>query len=496
MTAGTGNRARKNNVLFIVIDQLRADAVFGALAEALPTPNLDAFRAGAVSFERHFTVTAPCGPSRASLLTGQYAMSHRAIRNGAPLTPGTGNIALEARKLGYEPLLFGYTDTQPDPSGLHPNDPDNRIYESVLPGFREIVEMRLEQGAEWPAYLQAKGYGTFQAESPDIWRLYRPEGDVLGGPALYRAVDSDTAYLTDRTLSAMAVRRSKPWFAHVTYIRPHPPFVAPAPYHRLVDPAAVPAPIQGVCDHPFVTAWQSERSQFGMFWGFDGDCGAIPVETAAKVRATYLGLLAEVDHHLGRLMQFLDDTGQRENTMVVLCADHGEMLGDHGHWGKDSVFEAAYHVPLMIRMPGGVSGRVTALTESVDIAPTILEWLGGVASAQMDGRSLMPWLRGEIPEDWRDAVMMEVEFGEPGQPTRFERAFGLPPEHCRAAILREARWKYVHFAGGVPPMLFDLDSAEGERLNRAGNPACAGELSRLRGRLLDRRLAAASRPFG
>lgn len=488
--------AARKNVLFIVIDQLRADVVDGALAAHVPTPNLDAFAAGAFGFRNHFSVTAPCGPARASLLTGLYAMNHRAIRNGTPLAGHHGNVALEVRKLGYEPLLFGYTDAQPDPHERHPADPDNLVYENVMRGFREVVEMRLEAGAEWPAFLRAEGYEVPDAMAADMWSLYRPEGGAFGGPALYRAEHSDTAYLTDETIKALSIRNNRPWFAHLAYIRPHPPFVAPAPYHRLIDPHGLPTPRSSGFAHPFRDAWFSDRSNQGMFWGFDGDCAGLDAGEAALARATYLGLVAEVDHHLGRLFGWLEASGQADNTLVVITADHGEMLGDQGYWGKDNVLDPVFRVPLMIRAPGLPPGESGAITESVDVVPTILEWLGGDAPAAMDGASLMPFLHGETPETWRQAAMLETEFGEPGAPTRFETHFKLPPQRTRAAILRERDWKYVHFAGGVPPLLFDLRNDPEETENRAALPECAPELGRLRAALLSRRMESAHRPYG
>ena len=151
---------RGGNVLFITIDQLRADLIAGPLAGFAPTPNLDRLAATGTRFDSHFTVTVPCGPARASLLTGLYAMNHRSVRNGAPLARHHATIATEMRRAGYEPLLFGYTDTTPDPTGMDPEDPDLTIYEGVAPGFRELVEMRLEAGLEWPAWLASRGHAV------------------------------------------------------------------------------------------------------------------------------------------------------------------------------------------------------------------------------------------------------------------------------------------------------------------------------------------------
>ena len=145
------------NVLFIVTDQLRADCVFGDLADHIDLPNLRALMADAVTFQRHYSVVNPCGPSRASLLTGQYSMNHRSVRNGTPLRHDTPNIATEMRKSGYTPMLFGYTDTSQDPRAYHENDPAVRTYEHHMNGFQEVVEMRFEMSYPWRSHLMDQG---------------------------------------------------------------------------------------------------------------------------------------------------------------------------------------------------------------------------------------------------------------------------------------------------------------------------------------------------
>lgn len=490
----------KRNVLYIVIDQLRADVLSGALSGHVPTPNIDALAAAGAVFENHFAVTLPCGPSRASLHTGQYAMNHRSIRNGTPLASWHTNIALEVRRLGYEPLLFGYTDTSVDPRGRDPNDPDLATCESVLPGFREIVEMRWETAEQWTAHLRSLGYSVpDSAPGMNLTALYRPVDGTLGGPALYRADHSDTAFLTDQTIKALSIRRGRPWFAHVTYIRPHPPLVAPDPWHRLVDPANIPLAVQNTLEHPFFEAWFSQPLK-GLYWGFDGNYTTMATRTAQTLRAIYLGLVAEVDHHIGRLLNFLKDSGQAGETLVVLTADHGVMLGDKGLWGKESVFDPAFHVPLIVFDPAAPRpSRISAITESIDITPTLLDWLVGSIPASMDGKSLLPWITGEwiasdTPTDWRSAAFMEIEFGEQGHDTRFQQTFGLDAERCRAAILRDTRWKYIHFAGGVPPMLFDMQNDPLETRDLAASARYAGTLSEMARRMLDHRMTFAARP--
>ena len=489
------------NVLFITIDQIRADVLAGALAAHVPTPNLDRLASEGVAFDNHFTVTLPCGPARASLLTGLYAMNHRSIRNGTPLAIHHATIATEARKAGYEPWLFGYNDMSPDPGHLHPMDPEVHTYEGVARGFRELVEMRLESAREWPADLLAKGYALEMPQGERVPALFRPvpqdgsNSAAINDPALYKAEDSDTAYLANRFMHLMSVRRDRPWFAHVTFIRPHPPLVAPAPWNRLVDPAKLPAPHSAAPAHPFMDAWRSQPSNQNLYWGFDGNCAAMHEADAATARAVYLGLVGEVDHHIGRMLDWLDATGQRDNTLVIVTGDHGEMLGDKRMWGKESVFDPAWHVPLVIRDPrfamqGG--RRIKAITESTDLAPTMLEFIGLPAPAAFDGQALTPFLAGGAPS-WRQAAFMEIDLSAPGAPTRYQTAFGLGENQCNAAILREQRWKYVHFNGGIEPMLFDLAADPQESVNLAGDPALAGEMLRLQAAMLDRRMQRSDR---
>lgn len=433
------------NLLLIVLDQFRADLLDGGLAKVAPTPNLDEFAKGAMWYKNHHTVTVPCGPSRASLLTGQYASNHKSMFNGAPLGAHHPTLATELRKLGREPLLFGYTDTQPDPAGRAPLDPANRSYTAPMAGFTEVLEMRDEAWA-WLAYLRAKGYDVPDAETDDMPRLYRPQTGALGGPALYDAADSDTAFLTDQVIAQLDVRKAKPWSALVTYIRPHPPFVAPAPYHDLVDPADIPAPSAQPFDHPFFSAFHAEPSVAGMFWGFDGHQRNLSPEIIAKVRATYLGLVAEVDTHVGRVLEWLEASGQQDETLVVITADHGEMLGDFGLWGKQTPFRQASHVPLMIRVPGEQPGIELHPTQSIDVVPTLLSYLGATPSLSMDGSPLPP-------HDKEPSALIELELGSEPGPNRFnQNRTGV----SRAVALETLDFRLIEFANGMVPMLFSV----------------------------------------
>ena len=472
------------NVLIVVIDQLRADCVHGALAAHVDLPNLRALAADAVRFDNHFSVTSPCGPSRVSLLSGQYAMNHRAIRNGTPFRADTPTLGTALRDAGIAPLLYGYTDHAADPRGLEPDDPRLFSYEELAPGFEEIVRLRQESDVSaWEDHLRARGYTV-----PPYPDTYRPAGDTPDARAFYAAEDSDTAYLTDRVLEDLP-NRPDGWCAFVAYIRPHPPLVAPEPYNRMYDPARMPAPpdfAPGVEVHPFVPVSASRNPIAGMVVGFP-DLLPSP-ENVARMRALYFGLASEVDAHVGRLIGWLKESGRYDDTLIVVTSDHGESLGDFGLWGKVNYLDSSHHVPLIVRSPGGARGHVVdAPTMSVDVVPTLLANLGIGVPHSMDGRSLAPFLAGETPDDWRDYSYSEIDFGNPVQPTDFQTTLGLNLDACNLAILRRGRHKLVQFAAGLPPLLFDMQ-AGGEAENLVSDPDNISILLDLTSRMLWHRM--------
>lgn len=499
--------SQKRKILMIIMDQFRGDLVASggacvtgkeALSDHIKLPNIDALRQEAVTFAAHYSVVNPCGPARASIFTGMYAMNHRSVRNGTPLADGIPNVALEARKSGYDPLLYGYTDTSIDPRGRHENDPDLRTEEHVLPGVTEALEMRYQESYPWRAYLKSKGYDIpeyarfYDPISPDPTRAARADD-----PPFYKAEHSDTAFATDVLIHDLSVRCDQDWFALVTYLRPHPPLVAPAPYNTMYKGADLPLPPRmarpedEAAVHPFMEAALVAPPMDKTVRGEAQDVDPENDADVQMLRALYLGLATEVDTHIGRIVAFLKDTGQYDDTVILLMSDHGEVLGEHHMWGKQNPYEAAYHVPLIIRdpqYPEQFGNTINAFTESIDVAPTILDLIGQRAPASMDGASLRPFLVGETPEDWRDAVHLELDFSEPDKPTVWQKATGTSVQASNLAVLRETRYKLVHFNGGLRPMLFDMLEDPHEMCNLAEDSAHMKTLLRMTQKLLSHRM--------
>lgn len=492
--------ARK--VLFITADQWRGDALGLYGHPAAHTPNLDQLAADGVTFTKHFTCSAPCGPARTTLLTGLYPFIHRSVRNGTPLDRRHTNLALEARRAGRDPVLFGYTDSSADPRELAPEDPRLKSFEGVLPGFRLEATLNESALSGWLTELSRKGY---EVPEPlfDIYSPADPDADLRRfwrGPAKYRAEDSDTAYIADKVIDYTRLRKQDDWLIHTVFLRPHPPLIAPAPYDTMINTADLPKPVrlasrqEEAATHAYLREWLKEMSNPGYF-DAPFDLHALSGEDHDAMRAVYFGLIAEVDHQVGRIINHLKATGEYQDTLIIFTSDHGEMLGDHWCWGKGGYFDGSNHIPLIIRHPdthAAVRGKhVDAFTESVDLMPTILDFMKLDTPQEANGHTLTPFLLGEIPERWRKSVFWEFDFRNPVT-RRYETALGLSSDECTLNVIRDAKFKYVHFTA-QPPLLFDLGRDPAECVNCAQDPDYATIVAAYAQRLLSHRMLHAER---
>ncbi|CCV04987.1 Sulfatase [Mesorhizobium metallidurans STM 2683] len=475
-------KGTRPNILLISCDQWRGDCLSAAGHKVVRTPNADALAAEGVLFRRHYGGAAPCSPARACLYTGLYQMNNRVCRNGTPLDARHGNIALSSRGLGYDPTLFGYTDVALDPRTLAPGDPALRSYEGVLPGFT-VRQFLPEHQKPWLSWLKLRGVDA-SAGSPDI---HRPAGEadstsrvVTSAPPVYSKDETPTAFLTGEFLRWLGEQGGDaPWFAHLSFISPHPPFIVPEPYNTMYDPADGPAFRRAGSwqveaeSHPYLAYDMGRQQRINFRPGAKGKVCDWGDDNFRRIRALYYGMISEVDAQLGRIWRAVKAADAWNDTIIVLTSDHAEMMGDHFMLGKGGFFDGSYNIPLIVRDPrrGKAAGTsVDRFTEAVDILPTLLDLLDQDPPPHLDGRSLKPFLDNEAPRDWRDGAHWEFDFRSIAE-GEAERHFGIASRQCNLAVIRTERFKYVHFGGGLPPLLFDLESDAGELNNLAANPA-------------------------
>ncbi len=485
------------NILFITADQWRGDCLSAVGHPHLKTPNLDALAADGVCFKNHFGQATPCGPARASLYTGMYLQNHRSVLNGTPLDARHTNVALETRKVGYEPALFGYTDVSPDPRC---NEIDNG-YEGVLPGMDGVVHLS-SHFKPWLDDLDKKGYDI--PEGPKA--AFTPQHDFPGAenkgptfaPTIYKAEDSNTAFLVNEAIDYLSDRQDKPWFVHLSFLSPHPPFVVADPYHAMYNaddmdlPVRHETPEQEAEQHPWLKHYLYNQTGSGYTHGADSINNLeLSDDDTRQIKATYYGMMSEVDAQVGRLIDHLKETGTYDDTLIIFTSDHGENLGDHWAYAKYTYFNSTFHIPLIVRDPSVQAEQsrgtmVDAFTESVDVMPTILDLIGVDIPFQCDGYSLLPFCRGEHPEGWRTEYHAEFDLRAPYEKLE-NTPMNLPMKHCTANIICDENYKYVHFTT-LPALFFDLKKDPNEFVDLSNDPDYKALALEYAGKLLSWRM--------
>ena len=489
------------NILFITADQWQGECLSALDHPHVKTPNLDALAADGVVFKKHFAQAVPCGPSRACLYTGMYLQNHRSLLNGTPLDFRHTNVALEARKAGYKPILFGYTDVSLDPRQQVDSDRNPGTYEGVLPGMD--VGSHLNGSWEpWLAKLRASGYSIPETPTGIFKPKTRQPGAEIRGktyePAIFKAEDSHTAFLVDETIDHLSKQDGDPWFVHLSFYSPHPPFVAPEPYNKMYVARDMPLPVrretmeQEIEQHPWLKYYVLNQRGTGYTYGTSsGDHNILSEMELQQVKATYFGMMSEVDSQIGRLIGHLKKTGAYDNTLIVFTSDHGEQMGDHWAFSKFCYFDKTFHVPLIIRDPREKSRRscgrsVDAFTESIDIMPTLLEAIGIVIPHQCDGHSLLQFCSGEKPQNWRQEYHAEFDLRSANNDIE-KTPLGLEMKKCMVNIICGERYKYVHFAG-LPSLFFDHNDDPEEFFDRSNDPAYYEIIKEYAGKLLSWRM--------
>ena len=474
----------ETNILFIMCDQLRWDYLSCYGHPHLETPNIDRLAARGVRFTRAYCQAPLCGPSRASIHTGRYMSSHGAMANADPLKPGELTLGECMREIGVSPVLVGKAEISGARAALHRFgvDPDGEAGQALINGGFEPFEKLegiypdpiLPPRLGYNDYLRARGYA---GDNP--WELYansalEESGRRVSGwsmrhahrPARVAEAHSDTAFTTDRAIEFLEeTPHSQRWCLHLSYFRPHWPYIAPDPYHALHTPDHVLPPVRAEVER------ENPHPVYGAFLAQEYSENFSRDEVRERVIPTYMGLVRQIDDHLGRLLGYLEERALLESTLIVFTSDHGDYLGDHWLGEKDLFHECSARVPMIVCDPSPEADptRGTAdsrFVEQIDLLPTFVEFAGGeVRTERVEGRSLLGILRGGDEAGWRDFAVSEIDWSDRGPRTLLD----VHPYECRAHMLRTERWKYIlHERFG--PQLFDMENDPDELVDLGADP--------------------------
>ncbi len=475
------------NVLFIMTDQQRWDYLGVMGHPTLETPALDRLALKGVTFRYSYCQSPICGASRMCTYTGRYMTTHGANWNNIPLSVAEYTIGDYLRPLGLRTALVGKTHMAADAEGMARLGVERNSELGVLLsecGFEPFERddgLHPSESADpnlaYNRHLRAQGY-----DGPNPWHGWAnsaagPNGEILSGwqmrhaplPARVRPEHSETAYMTGRAMDFIEDAGQTPWCLHLSYIKPHWPYIAPAPYHDLYAGAQIPAANRTARER------DAPHAVHAAFMAHEDSQTFARDEVRRAVIPAYMGLIREIDDWLGRLFAFMEARGLMENTLIVFTSDHGDYLGDHWLGEKEMLHEESVRVPLIVYDPdaradatrGAIDDR---LTESIDLAPTFVEALGGKDEGQrLEGCSLLPLIRdGGQPPDWRTHVVSETDFAMRDAAKRL----GLKPSEARGYMIASRDWKYVLWEKH-PPQLFHLAVDPGEQTDLAGQDLAA-----------------------
>ncbi|HKJ85953.1 MAG TPA: sulfatase-like hydrolase/transferase [Spirochaetia bacterium] len=433
------------NILLVFCDQLRYDAIAAHGNPVIQTPVLDQLVSEGVTFDAAYTPCPVCVPARFSMHTGQ-APHRTGVFENTQLPEGRRSFMEMLRDAGYQTYGAGKMHFT-FPSGL-----------ATTWGFDERATCESKDGSEndFQRFLEANGFGHVQDPKGVRSEMYYiPQVSQLP-PHLHH-----TAWTVDSCIDFLGRRDGdKPFFVMTSFEKPHPPFEPPVPWNKLYRGPDMPLPKIPEDSDSLMTLWNKFQNRY-KYRDQGTDRNLI-----RQMKAHYYAEISYIDHCLGRLFQAMRDEGVYEETLIVFTADHGELLGDYGCYGKRCFLDAAARIPLIVRFPGIEPGRRSADPVSlVDLLPTFLDVAGIEPEEDYSGGSLLRILDGSLA---REETFGQYERGE-----------------FAAYMIRTEQYKYVYSAPDETEYLFDVIHDPEETRNRASNPLFTGVVRELRERLMD-----------
>lgn len=444
------------NVLLVITDQHRGDAV-GADPDCprvdgdpvVHTPTIDRLAGTGTLFRRAYSPVPSCVPARRCLWTGRTPANCDATYYHGREWAFDSPMPERLRDSGYQTRLVGKHHGRPmrNHCGF-----EHLVLHDGLSGERDDYER----------WLDRRSGGAYGEVSHGIDRnSWDPR------PSHLPEHEHPTTWTTERALDFLDRRDpTRPFFLTLSYVRPHQPFDPPRPYWDMYVDESLPEPHMGewvdrhadqVPDNPATDAWLAD----------------LPDRIVHRARAGYYGLITQIDHQLGRVVDAIPS-----DTVVLFTADHGEMLGDHQHWRKTYAYEGSARIPFIVSRPDDSDGAVVdAPVGLTDVAPTVLDAAGMAVPEVMDGRSVLSLRDG-------DSARRSAYHGEHGPCYADTNA-------CQ--FLVDERWKYIWNPVTGSELLFDLENDPGETSDLSTDPEAAEHREAFRAELA-RRLA--DRPEG
>ncbi len=429
-------RQQRPNILFIMTDDHDEDAISAYGGNLVETPNIDRLATEGMRFDHCYVTNSLCAPSRASILTGKYSHKNGIKKNYHNFDGSQLTVQRQLQQNGYYTAMVGKWHLG--------STPTNFDYWIHLPGQGRYFDPRFyEKGTD--------GLQTIEGYSTDV--------------------------ITDLTIDAIDQVRNtdQPFFLMSHYKAVHAPF-SPAPrYRQSYDGRKAPLPESLYDDYE---GKSKTAREYGRRWGSSNENRR---EQYQEFMNPYLETVMGIDENVGRLLDYLDENGLAENTVVIYTTDNGFYLGDHGYLDKRIMYEDALQIPLIVRYPpeipaGSVNGDMVL---NLDFPETFLDYADANIPEAMQGRSLRPLLRGEQVRDWRNSLY--YHFYESDGPGNVEKHYGV----------RTERYKLIYFytltADEQPWEMYDLQKDPYEMNNIYDDPSYAEtrhflkeELKRLR----------------
>ena len=465
------------NILFILTDQQRQDTMACYGNDWIQTPTLNALADESVVFENAYVSQPVCTPSRATIMTGLYPQATGLHRNNIPLPRDAQTIA-ELAPDDYYCAHMGKWHLGDDAIPQHGFDHWVSIEDFHRPRFTKREYRSVE--ADYNHYLRENG-----VEPPPPTLSY--EGWVASADLPEHLTQAGflgkvaPEFIRGYPNSAHSER---PFLAFVNFFEPHPPYTGPL--NGLYDPEDLPVG-PGFLKRPDSGSLVNRlRADHYMGGGLNplGQAGGDVHDTTTeagwrKLRAQYFDNVTLVDNQIAKIIDALKESGQYDNTIIIFTSEHGEMAGDHGMLEKRSLYEEAARVPLLMKLPGVPSKRVPGSVGLVDMVPTILEMMGECVPEHLQGKSLMPVIKGTSNLDDNDVFVQWNGMGDRnlGSPA-INRMVSVP---WRSVITGD-RWK-LNLSPGDQCELYDLNTDPYELTNVFDEPEHKDRVRQMASRL-------------